>query len=123
VTHYSLGGAYEQKGMFEQAIAEYQKVQATPQLGYAYAISGKKEQARRILEKQMELSRQRRVDPCAFAIIYVGLGETDKAFEWLEKAYQERSEWLLGLKVEPLYDPLRTDPRFKSLVRRIGLPP
>jgi hypothetical protein len=56
-------------------------------------------------------------------MIHAGLGEKDKAFEWLEKAYQERSEELLFLKVEPVLDPLRADPRFQSLIRRIGLPP
>ena len=128
VTHYSLGLTYEQKGMFEQAIAEFRTAQAIDKdcclnyLGHVYAVSGKREQASRTLEKLLELSRQRHIDPCAIAAIYVGLGELDKAFEWLERAYKARSEWLLLLKVEPVYDPLRSDPRYQGLLRRIGLP-
>jgi hypothetical protein len=80
-------------------------------------------QARRILEKLLEHSRRDFVDSYAIGVIHAGLGEKDKAFEWLEKAYQERSEELLFLKVEPVLDPLRADPRFQSLIRRIGLPP
>lgn len=56
------------------------------------------------------------------ATIYIGLGDTDRAFEWLERALEDRSETLLFLKVEPRFDPLRADPRFKSLVHRLGLP-
>ena len=130
VTHYSLGLAYEQKGMFEQAIAEFLKARGIDKncneclafLGHADAVSGKREQARRTLEELLELSREHHVDPYHFGIIYAGLGEAGKAFEWFEKAYRARSEELLFLKVEPRLDPIRADPRFKSLVRRIGLP-
>jgi tetratricopeptide (TPR) repeat protein len=129
VTHYGLGHAYVAKRMFEQGIAEFLKAQALDEncclafLSHAYAVSGKREQARRILEKLLEHSRVDFVDSYAIGMIHVGLGDKDKAFEWLEKAYQERSEELLFLKVEPVLDPLRADPRFQSLIRRIGLPP
>jgi eukaryotic-like serine/threonine-protein kinase len=126
-----LGQYYEQKGMFDSAITEFLKARALDEscdwclalLGHAYAVSGKREQARRILEKLLGLSRQHYIDPYYFGLIYVGLGEADKAFEWFEKAYQERSEELLFLKVEPRLDPVRADSRFQSLVRRLGLPP
>jgi hypothetical protein len=62
------------------------------------------------------------VSAFSFAVIYLGLGEKDQAFAWLEKAYEERSFLLAYLKVDPIWDPLRSDPRFADLVRRIGLP-
>jgi len=134
VTHYSLGLAYEQKGLFKEAIAEFLKAQpgaypwAYPQellafLGHAYAASGKTGQANRALSELRELSRRSHVDPFFFGIIYAGLRQADKAFEWFDKAYQDRSEELLMLKVDPRFDSVRSDPRFSSLVRRIGLPP
>jgi serine/threonine protein kinase/tetratricopeptide (TPR) repeat protein len=123
VTHWSLGAAYEQKGMVDQAIAEYLKVQAMPHLAHIHAVTGKREQARRELAKLLEGSRQHYIDPYVIAGIYVGLGETDKAFEWFEKAYEERSEEILFLKVDPVLDSIHADPRYQSLLRRIGLPP
>jgi len=123
----SLGNAYLAKRMFEPAIAELLKAHAindfSAQLGYAYAISGKREEARRFLQRMADLSQQQYLDPFGFGAIYVGLGENDKAFEWFEKAYQLHSEAILMLKVDPVFDPVRSDPRYKSLVRRIGLPP
>jgi hypothetical protein len=66
-------------------------------------------------------SRTRYVAPSYFAIVYTALGDQDQAFAWLEKSYQDRSEHMLYLKVEPLVDPLRNDPRFESLLKRVGL--
>jgi serine/threonine protein kinase/tetratricopeptide (TPR) repeat protein len=124
---YSLGNAYLAKRMFEPAIAELLKAHAINDssafLGYAYAISGKREEARRFLQRLAELSRHQYVDPIGFGTIYLGLGENDRAFGWFEKAFQDRSEDLLLLKVDPRMDSARSDPRYKSLVRRIGLPP
>jgi len=130
VTHYSLGLAYEQKRTFGPAIAEFEKAlvnndrcdDCLAHLGHAYAVSGKPDEARRILSELLERAAHHHVDECNLAVIYTGLGERDKAFEWLEKAYQERSEVVLMLKVEPRYDPIRADPRFVNLMRRIGLP-
>jgi TolB-like protein/Tfp pilus assembly protein PilF len=131
VTHFSLGLAYEQKGMFDQATAEFLKAAANDSdqapsllfLGHVYGVSGKREEARSALEKLLELSRQRYVDPFYFGMVHLGLGETTKAFEFFEKAYHDRSEELLLLKVDPRFDGVRSDPRYRSLVRRIGLPP
>jgi hypothetical protein len=75
-----------------------------------------------ILKKLSELKRQNRASPGDLAIIHTGLGNKDYAFEWLDKAYQEHSWVVLYLKKDPLFDPLRSDPRFTDLVRRVGIP-
>lgn len=134
VPHYSpyvwLGQAYEQKKMYERAIATYQKGMAQGErhsqilaaLGHAYALEGERGKALKLLDELREMSRQGHVSPYSFAVIYVGLGDKDQAFAWLEKAYQDRSSVLLWLNVEPLFAPLRDDPRFQDLLRRVGLP-
>jgi tetratricopeptide (TPR) repeat protein len=91
-------------------------------MGHAYAVAGQRMQAVGILNQLMEARRKRQVDPYYMGLIYVGLGDKDRAFEWFEKAYQEKTEELLMLKVEPQLDPVRSDPRFHNLVRRLGLP-
>jgi serine/threonine protein kinase/tetratricopeptide (TPR) repeat protein len=130
VTHYSLGLAYEQKQMFEPAITEFLKAQALDDkcdqclafLGHAYAVSGRTNEARHTLEKLLEPSRPHYVDAYYPGLVYTGLGDAANAFEWFEKAYQDRSEELLIMKVDPRLDRLHSDPRFQSLLRRIGLP-
>ncbi len=129
--HTVLGVAYEGKGELPEAIAEFEKARqledTIPEnwgaLGHAYAVSGKRAEALTVLEKLKELSKEHYVPPFDMAIVYVGLGEKDRAFEWLEKAYAERSFFLTWLKVEPELDSLRSDPRFADLVRRVGLWP
>ncbi len=126
-----LGQAYEQKAMYAEAIAEFQKSIAisgrstflVAALGHAYAASGNRGEAMKILEELRQLSKQRYVAPYFMAVIHKSLGENDQAFEWLEKAYEERSSWLVFLKVEPRLDSLRADPRFQNLLRCVGLPP
>jgi tetratricopeptide (TPR) repeat protein len=131
VAHISLGNVYEQKGMYEEAIAEYQKAISSSErtsqnlgfLGHAYAASGKRNEAVKILNEMKEMSKQKYVSPYDLAILYTGLGEKDKALEQLNHAYEEQSGWIIYLKVEPLFDPLRSDPRFQDLLRRVGLTP
>jgi hypothetical protein len=77
----------------------------------------------KILNQLEEISRQSYVPPFAFAFIYIGLGDKDRAFAWLEKDYEQRDNPMVFLKAESLFDPLRSDPRFQDLVRRVGLPP
>ncbi|MFN2513927.1 MAG: protein kinase [Pyrinomonadaceae bacterium] len=128
--HDFLAGAYEQKGMHQEAIAEFQKgislsgdsLHIRAELGHAYAVAGKKEEALKIMDELKRLSKETYISPYDVAMIYVGLGQKDQAFDWLEKAYQERSDWLRYLKVDPRLDPLRSDLRFPDLVRRVGLP-
>jgi tetratricopeptide (TPR) repeat protein len=127
--HVALADAYVRKGMYEEAIAEVNKAlslegntSAIALLGYTYALAGKHDEARKLLGQLEELSNRKYVPPFFFAAIYIGLGEKDGAFEWLEKAYQERHPHLVQLKVQPVYDPLRSDPRFADLMRRVGIP-
>jgi hypothetical protein len=92
-------------------------------LGHAFAVSGKRDDALKTLDQLKEISRQRYVQAYNFAIVYAGLGEKDKAFQWLERSYQEHAPRMMRLKVDPFLDNLRSDPRFDDLVRRIGLSP
>jgi len=130
LTHSLLGRLYLAKGMYREALAESEKYLAlTPRnsaalmaLAYAHARSGERSQALRLLEELRALSKQSYVSSYYFAVVYAGLGEKDQTFAWLEKAYEERSGSLVMLKVNPVWDPLRSDPRFADLVRRVGLP-
>jgi serine/threonine protein kinase/tetratricopeptide (TPR) repeat protein len=126
--HAFLGWAYIQKFMYKEGIAELEKAVAiTPSnmslacLGYGYAAAGKRPEAQKVLDQLNELSKQKYVAPFHRAIICVGLGEKDKAFEWLEKAYEEH--FIIAIKVNPIFDPLHSDPRFADLLRRMNLQP
>jgi TolB-like protein/Tfp pilus assembly protein PilF len=130
MAHVYLGWIYLAKGMYEEAIAEFQKALdlsegflliSQPQLGYAYALSGKRDKAQKILDQLDERSKQSYVRPSAFASVYQGLGENDRVFELLEKGYEEKDVWLVFLKVNPQCDSLRSDPRFKALLKKMNL--
>jgi len=94
-----------------------------PLLAYAYAAAGRRDEAIKILDEQQRLSQQRYVSPYNFAIIYTGLGDKDRAFEWLTKCVEERTLIIFHLKSRPLFDPLRSDPRYAELLRRMNLEP
>jgi Tfp pilus assembly protein PilF len=121
----NLGSAYLQKGMYNEGIAEFEKAGAVSRLGYAYAVAGRRAAAQKVLDQVIETSKQKYVPTERIALIYTGLGEKDKAFEWLEKGYEERAIGgpPVGIKVEPEFDPLRSDPRFQDLLRRMNLQP
>lgn len=127
LTHRYLGLTYEQKGMYVEAVSEFKKavnLSARPlnlsALGHAYAVAGRTAEAQQVLKSARERSAQTYFPADEIALIYVGLGEKDQAFEWLDRAFAERSPWLIHLKVDPRFDPLRSDPRFADLVRRVG---
>jgi TolB-like protein/DNA-binding winged helix-turn-helix (wHTH) protein/Tfp pilus assembly protein PilF len=127
VAHMIIGLSYLQKKMYEESISELQKAKNHPDsralLGYAYAVAGKRSKARKILAELDKLSTRKYVASAPVAIIYIGLGEKVQALERLEKAYDERL-WEMGmLKVLPVFDPLRSDPRFTVLLRRVNLAP
>ena len=130
VAHWHLGLAFEQKSMFEQAVAEFQKVVilsgGSPlmkaALGFAYAKSGVRNKANKILNELRKLSAQRYASLYEIAAIHAGLGEKELAFEWLEGAYKEHSFSMTLLKVDPRWESLRSDPCFADLARRVGLP-
>ena len=121
--------AYEQKGSFAEALADIEKGRradgdapwAWSELAYIYGKSGQQAQAQRALEKLLELDRRRQVEPAAILWAYLGMGNNDQAFAYLEKAYLQHSNTLTTLKVEPRFDPLRSDPRYQDLLRRVGL--
>ena len=100
---------------------EVLEVSRVASLGYAYAVSGKRDEAIRVLDSLKALYKQRKCSPYDIAMIHTGLGDNERALEWLEKAYEERTGGLLLLKVEPIFDNLRSDPRFVKLTRRLGL--
>ena len=131
VEHHNLGVGYEGTGKRLEAISEYQKAiemsngdqDATASLAHAFAAIGRKAEAEKILHDFERKSKSGYVSPYMIATIYAGLGEKDKAFAFLERAYQERSldiPW--HLKADLRIDNLRSDPRFQDLVRRVGYP-
>ena len=92
-------------------------------LGHAYASSGKKTEAVKILEQLKELSKQRYVSAYSLAIVYLGLGDKEEALRWLQKSYQDRAGYdIATIKVDPFLDPLRGDPRFEALVAKVFAP-
>jgi hypothetical protein len=96
---------------------------AVANLAWAYAVAGRRPEARRALQRLIAASRLRYVSPLDVAEIYGALGERRQAFTWLERAYRGRDPWLVLLSVEPKLDPLRGDPRFALLSRRVRAEP
>jgi tetratricopeptide (TPR) repeat protein len=126
----SLLPAYEQKGRLPEAIETNKRglalegnTELWAGLGHAYAVSGNKADAQKVLDQLKELSAERYVAPYNVAVIYAGLGENDEAFRWLQRAYDERSYILAEyLNTDSRLDNLRVDQRFGELRRAIGLP-
>lgn len=122
-----LSMAYEQKRMYEEAIAAAKKaIGAVPGksgeavLGHIYATMGRKSEALKVIEEFKEAAKQSYVDPTHIAAIYAGLGDAEQTLAWLEKGYQERSSWMIYLNSDPRYDWLHANPKFQGLLRRIG---
>jgi pentatricopeptide repeat protein len=121
--------AYLQKGMYAEALGICQEMlnrwgrepQILWDLGYAFAVSGKHDQARQVLAELHEQAQQTYVKPLASAWILIGLGAKDLAFAWLDQAYTEHDPYLTLLNADPVYDSLRTDPRFTILLKKVGL--
>jgi eukaryotic-like serine/threonine-protein kinase len=129
LSHLAVGSGLVAKGDLPKGIEELEKakaLEANPivigNLGYAYAKAGRKDEARKLLAELKDESKARYVAAYYIAVIYAGLGEKDEAFSWLEKAYQDRSWWLVWLKVDPKVDGLRSDPRLPDLMHRVGFP-
>jgi TolB-like protein/Flp pilus assembly protein TadD len=127
----NIGRAYERMGMHQEARDAFQKILTyAPEdpailalMGHEYAVSGDKINANKVLAKLTEISTRKYVPAVYLAMIYTGLNRKDDAFHWLDKAYDERCEYLVYLGSEPLADPLRGDPRFSRLLSRLGLQP
>jgi adenylate cyclase len=131
-TYPFLGLILEQKGRYDEAIAAFQNAIrlfpggssiAEAELAHTYAVSGNREAAQKIITELQELAKSKSVSSYQIAAIYAGLGEKDRAFAWLEKAYEERSDGLVNVNADQRFDSLRSDTRFQDLARRIGLIP
>jgi tetratricopeptide (TPR) repeat protein len=135
-THWSFGLVYEQQKKLPEAIAAFEKAidlsrtaefpEGKPEmiaaLGHAYAIAGRHNEAQKILDELNRLiAQQRYVSPYSMALIYIGLDNRDEAFNWLERAYNERDESFIHLKVDPRLDPLRADQRFANWLSLLKL--
>lgn len=128
--HIDIALAYVQIGMFQEAKEEVRKAvllsdqppTMTATLGYIYAVSGELQEARKILTELTELSKRQFFSPYHIGLIHVALGEKDEAFVWLEQSFEAKEDAVVSFKQNPRLDPLRSDPRFADLVRRIGLP-
>jgi TolB-like protein/Tfp pilus assembly protein PilF len=130
VSRYFLGLAYEQRGMYPEAIEALkmsydlsgQHPGALAGLIHACGRAGRTAEARGFLKELKKMQERRFVSPYFFALAYTGCDQKNLAFEWFEKALDDRSGWLANLNIEPGLDPIRSDPRFQDLVRRVALP-
>jgi len=126
----AMGRCYEAQGQYENAIACYERAKlisdrvptAIGALGRACALAGRREQAYRILEELDELSRHRYISPYGRVLVFLGLGDDERVFEWLDRSYDERAGWLMYLATDPRFDALRNNPRFRSFLRKLNLP-
>jgi tetratricopeptide (TPR) repeat protein len=130
VTYWVLGLALRKMGRYEQAIAEGEKAVTLSggsplmraSLAQTLGEAGQREKARQILGDLTEFAKQKYVAPYFFAGIHAGLGENQRAIEYLEKCFEEHSHWLIYLHLDPGMDGLREEPGFQSVLRRVGLP-
>ncbi|PWT90979.1 MAG: hypothetical protein C5B55_08875, partial [Blastocatellia bacterium] len=136
VAHHYLALAYVQKGMYSEAISELRSLikapptgpiadniieaetEASASLGFAYAMAGKRNEAQAILQQLGALERRRYVSGLYFAIVYAGLKDKDHAVEYLNKAFESRHPGLVLIRIEPMFDGLRSDARFQQLVQK-----
>jgi serine/threonine protein kinase/tetratricopeptide (TPR) repeat protein len=134
LVHAEFATTYAAKGDYALALAEFEKVKAqvspvtadnqnaASQLGWLYALSGRRADALKLVREFEDLSAHSYVDFYFIATIYAGLGDKEQTFHWLEKAYQERSNQMVWLAVDPFWYPIHSDPRYKDMLRRVGLP-
>jgi serine/threonine protein kinase/tetratricopeptide (TPR) repeat protein len=129
-THLKLGWVYLNKSMYEEALAEFQKEKELStswnpfieaRIGLAYALMGKRIEAQQVLNNFMEQSKREYIPPYGLACIYFALRKNNQGFKWMEKGYEERDYWQTYLKVEPMFESLRSEPKFKALLKKMGL--
>jgi TolB-like protein/DNA-binding winged helix-turn-helix (wHTH) protein/Tfp pilus assembly protein PilF len=126
---WTLGHTYAASGLFAEAVTAAETAVALADrvpgalgiLGLVYGLAGRRDDATRVLNELLELNKQRYVTPAALVNVYIGLGDKERALTWLEKAYEERSNYIAYLNVFPIVDPLRSDPRFAGLLQKVGL--
>ena len=127
--HYNLGMVYEQMGRYREAVAAFQEAKnldptnwpTSALLCHDYASSGDRRRAEQLLPELTQQAMRGSLDPVWIGLIYAALGDKERSFVWLEKAYRARSDNLLFLKVDPKFDSLRSDPRFSDLMKRLNL--
>jgi tetratricopeptide (TPR) repeat protein len=126
---YHLGWAYVYTHEYDKGIEAIEKCialegadpQLSPDLAYINGLIGKKNEAKRILGRVLDLARTYQVQPGLIALMYIGLNEREQALIWLDRAYQQHSSMMAWLKVDPRFDSIRSEPRFQELMRRVGL--
>ena len=129
LAYQQLGHAYLQKGMHAEAIAALRQAaelsgpRDSAHLAYAYAVSGQRDEANRVVRALLDPSRPQFALPFHIAMAYAGLGNVDEAFRWLERGYTERSSFMDGVKIERAFEPLHVDPRWGRLLRRMDHEP
>jgi serine/threonine protein kinase/tetratricopeptide (TPR) repeat protein len=128
-THLYLGWGYLLKSKYKEALAEFLgerklskewNAHVETWIGITYAQMGKRDKAREVLDELIKRSKQTYISPYLIGLFCFVMGENDHGFEWLDKAYEERDYWMCWLKIEPLFDSVRTDARFKTLLKKIG---
>lgn len=130
LAYWYRGLAYEQKHMFPEALQNMEKARkllnglttVEANIGHLYAVSGRKKEAEKTITTLKKQSAKRYVSPYEIALIFVGLGLTDQAFEWLDSAFRDHFDMLVYFNVDPRLDPIRADPRFGALGERVGVP-
>jgi hypothetical protein len=126
---YHLGWAYVHSGAYAKGIEAHRNSlaleggdpQLSPDLAYIDALVGQENETRRILRHLLDLATQYPVQPGLIALVFIALNQHGQALAWLEKAYQQHSPMRIWLKVDPRFDPVRQDPGFENLMRRVGL--
>ena len=129
VAHMRLGDAYIQKKMYQEAISELQRavalspesMDALGDLGYAYGVAGQRSEAEKVLAKLTEYAKDRYVSSYDLAVLCLGLGQKDRALDLLDKAYEERASYVTFVRADPRVDGLRSEARFKSLLKKLKL--
>jgi tetratricopeptide (TPR) repeat protein len=124
-----LGLACQQLGMLEEAVTELENARTCSgnhpatiaALAQVHACSGNEGEALKLLHELREISARRYVSPYWLAMVQAGLGAYDAAFEWLERAFEDRDVWLVWMKMEPRFDPIRSDPRFARALARLRM--
>ena len=130
-SHRQLGGILEQKGMYEEAIAAFERASelsggatySLTGLAHSYALAGRREDSLRLLLDADEIAKTKYVSPYSIAAVHVALGDFDRAFEWLDRAVEQRDRALIWIKVAPRFDRVRNDPRFRTILRTVGAEP
>jgi tetratricopeptide (TPR) repeat protein len=128
-TYWNLGRCYLQKKQYPQALAALRKAREISDdtafmvaaLAHAYGVAGQREQARQLLGELLELSKSEYVSPMSLVLVHIGLQQHQEALSWLEKSMDDQAGLLVWLKVDPEFDPLRSEPRFRATLAKVGL--